>query len=335
MDNQRETLARKGILLLALGSPSAPNVPAVKTFLRAFLGDRRVIALPWFLRKILLECVILPFRSKHAATRYQKIWTPEGSPFSVFTNSLRARVQERAGENVPVRVAMRYGEPSVARALREFSAAGTSEITVIPQFPHYAKSSYETAVEHFEKMRARFAPHLRAKIVPPFYAAQGYIAALAASVKNVPEMLVFSFHGVPLKSICGKANCDLASPDFDSEKCTACAIRARCYRRQCYATANAVATQLGLPPTRYKVAFQSRFGRGKWLVPATEEVLAGTFPDTHSGTFAGTPKLAVIAPGFTVDCLETLEELDIAGVERVPCLNDSPVFADFLASLAS
>ena len=332
----KNPLRKKGILLLGLGSPSEPSARAVKKFLREFLGDGRVVALPKILRTALVELVILPFRAKKSAARYAKIWTPAGSPFTANSEKLRARVAALAGANVSVRLAMRYGEPSVARALREFSEEGISEIAVLPQFPHYAESSYETAVVHFEKIRARVAPQISAQISRPFFDAPGFIAALATSVAraHVSESatLVVSFHGIPAKSILRTANasvnCDPARENFSAEKCEFCAAREKCYRRQCYATATALAEKIAFPQTRIRVAFQSRFGRGKWLSPATSETLAALSRERARDVF-------VLAPGFTADCIETLDELSVPGATLIPCLNDSPEFAEFLLALAN
>lgn len=318
----------RAVVLLALGTPSGPTVPAVRRFLRAFLGDKRVIALPWIFRKILLECIILPFRAKHSAALYKKIWTPKGSPFAVHSEALRKRVATELGDDIPVLLAMRYGEPSTKSVVKQLAALGIRETVVIPQFPQYAESSWETAVEHFSETAKKIFPAMRFRVVPPFYDAPGYIEALA---KTLPQdragaHFVFSFHGIPVKSLqrvaCGKAqSCDPASEIFSGEKCRSCAAAETCYRRQCYATATALAEKTGIPETHFRVAFQSRFGKGRWLAPATAECVNA--------------ETVLVAPGFTVDCVETLLELkELKPKELVPCLSDSPAFARFLAERA-
>lgn len=316
------------LVLLALGTPSEPSVPAVRRFLRAFLGDKRVIALPWFFRKLLLECIILPFRSKRSAAMYRKIWMTQGSPFSVHTEALRERISKELGETVPVRVAMRYGEPSAAKIIRELAESGIETIVALPQFPHYAESSWETAVAHFSESCRKIAPRIRLLVTPPFYAEPGYIKALAETLRGADPSrnFVFSFHGIPLKSLArvagGKTqNCDLSDETFSAAQCENCDASEKCYRRQCYATAAALAEKAGIPAERMQVAFQSRFGKGKWLVPATADCVNG--------------ETVLVAPGFTVDCVETLLELrELNPATLIPCLNDSPAFARFLADYA-
>lgn len=321
------TERKRAVVLLALGTPDAPTVPAVRRFLRAFLGDGRVIAIPKLLRKLLLECIILPFRAKHSAAMYRQIWTPRGSPFAVHTQALRERLFEALGGKIPVSVAMRYGEPSAENVVRKLIDSGITEVCVIPQFPQYAESSWETAVVHFSETLKKLAPAMRAHIVPPFYEHEGYIEALAETLREVDRSrdFVFSFHGIPIKSIervaAGKTrNCDLASENFSEENCKSCEAAEKCYRRQCYASARALARKAGIPPEHVRVAFQSRFGKGKWLVPATSACVRST--------------TVLVAPGFTVDCVETLLELkELNAGTLIPCLNDSPAFARFLAEL--
>lgn len=318
----------QALVLLALGTPGAPTVPAVRRFLRAFLGDKRVIALPWPFRKLLLECLILPFRAKHSAAMYRKIWTSRGSPFAVHTEALRRRISEELDGKTPVFVAVRYGEPSAENVIRRLVESGIQNVTVIPQFPQYAESSWETAVAHFSEVSKKIAPTLNVHFAPPFYAESGYIDALAETLRGIDcnRRFVFSFHGIPVKSLkrvaAGKKqNCRPGEADFSAEKCKTCEAAEKCYLRQCYATAEALAKKNGIPSERVRVAFQSRFGKGKWLIPATADC-------TDAET-------VLVAPGFTVDCVETLLELKELGAGTlVPCLNDSQTFARFLADYA-
>lgn len=320
---------QRAIVLLALGTPSEASIPAVRQFLRKFLSDKRVISLPWFLRKLLLELFILPFRSRHSAEMYQKIWTPSGSPFRVNLEALRKRVQAFFPSDIPVFVAMRYGEPSAEKIVHELKANGIREIAVLPQFPQYAESSYETAVEYFKKTLKRVAPAVRAKILPPFYDSPGYLNAIAETLHGIERSrdFVFSFHGIPVKSILRVAktktvNCDPSTENFEESRCTSCPATENCYRRQCYVTATKIATLAKLPPEHVHVAFQSRFGKGTWLIPETSKYIFG-------------PNTVLVAPGFTVDNLETLLELrELSSGGLVPCLNDSPAFAEFLAESA-
>lgn len=309
------------VLLLNLGSPASADVPAVRAYLREFLGDPHVIPLPTLFRKILLETVILPFRAKKSAARYAKILTPDGAfPLVAETEKLRRRVAEELGGNVRVFCAMRYGEPSMENAAREMLAAGTRSVFVMPLYPQRAESSWDTAVEHAEKVFSETAPEIGLRFAEPFFDAPGYIAALAESAENFlrgkdVDKLLVSFHGVPVKT-----------------------RRARTYRAECVKTGELLADALRLPRERREIVFQSRFGRGKWLEPSLENRLR-ELPEE------GARRVAVIAPGFIADCLETLEEIALLGRETflaaggkeffcVPCLNDSPALARFLAETA-
>lgn len=308
------------VLLLNLGSPAAAAVPAVRQFLREFLGDPFVIPLPQPARKILLECVILPFRAKKSAQLYARMKTEKNVfPLIAATEKLRERTEnrlaEKCGKNIPVFAAMRYGEPSCERAARAIAAAGIRKIFVVPLYPQRAESSWDTAVFHAEKILKKFAPQGKPIFLAPFFAECGYISALAGTVKNCGknfDKILFSFHGVPAKT-----------------------RRAESYREECETTARLVAEMLKLPRERWEFAFQSRFGHGKWLLPETADRLRKLPAE-------GCKNLAVIAPGFVADCLETLDELAVRGKEIfcgnggenfsvIPCLNDDPAFADFLA----
>lgn len=320
-------MSRRAVLLLNLGSPDSASVSDVKKYLRSFLGDPRVLTLPFPLRKILLEGIILPFRSKKSAARYRKILTADGAfPLVAETENLRARVEKILAEEIfpdekiPVFAAMRHGKPSVEIAAKTLVEAGVSEVFVVPLFPQRAASSWDSAVVHAREIFEKEAPSCRLKIIEPFFAAQGYIDALAGSVRRALygssfQKLLISFHGIPVRG-----------NDAPS------------YRAECEATAAALADALDLSRERYEVAFQSRFGKGKWLEPATAARLCTLPREGHAD-------VAVVAPGFITDCLETLEELAIdarqiflsAGgknFEFVSCLNADTAFARFLADSA-
>lgn len=310
-------VARRALLLINLGSPSAPTVPAVRAFLREFLNDPLVVPLPAFARALLLRLIVLPFRAKKSAARYAKIWTREGSPLIAETERLRERVAAALGGEIRVLSAMRYGTPNLETAARELLAAGTREVFAIPLFPQNAKSSRGTAILRTQKVFSELAPSVRLHFAEPFFEENDYIAALAEKTAetlrgNAFDKLLISFHSLPES-----------------------APEAHDYRRECRATAERLAAALALPRERFEVAFQSRVGHGKWLVPATEERLRALPAE-------GAKRVAVVAPGFVADCLETLEELGMRGREiflaaggnaftLVPCLNDSPAFAQFLA----
>jgi len=328
----------KGVLLINLGSPDSTAVGDVRRYLREFLMDGRVIDVPWPLRAFIVGTILIK-RSKPAAEAYHKIWTPQGSPLIVTSRRIQAKLQERV--TVPVGLAMRYQNPSIREAVRKLAEEKVDEVLLIPLFPHYAMSSYETAVERVKKVAAWVAPKMRIEVQPPYGDAPDYITALAASARNHLEAgydhLLFSFHGVPVRHLrksdptgdhCLIAPncCNVASP-----------AHATCYRAQCFKTVAAFVKQAGVPAGKYSVSFQSRLGRDLWLMPYTDVVLAEL-------SKRGIEKLLVICPAFVSDCLETLEEIGIRGratflsaggteFELVPCLNEHPLWLAALENM--
>jgi ferrochelatase len=330
-------MSDRAVLLVNLGSPASPSVDDVRHYLREFLGDPRVIDYPAWLRWILLEGIILRLRPQRSARAYARIWTPAGSPLVVTTDSVRAKLETAVG--VPVFAAMRYGTPSIAGELARMCDAGVREVLLFPQYPHYAMSSWETAVLKVHEEARRVAPHLRLTTVPPFYADADYIEALHASA--VTELaagydhILFSFHGVPLrhlrKSDPTHAHC-LRTPDC----CTiGTSVHTTCYRAQCLGTVRSFAARAGLPAGKFSHAFQSHIRGERWLEPFTECELVRL-------ARSGVGRLIVITPSFTTDCLETLDEIAIRGKRTfieaggrefrlIPCLNAHPSFIGFLA----
>lgn len=327
-----------GLLLVNLGSPDSPSVPDVRRFLREFLMDERVIDVPWPVRFLLVHGVIAPFRSRTSAEAYRGIWTPEGSPLVV--HSLRVRDQLR--ERLPFRVetAMRYGKPSIAGAIDALRDAGVRRLHLIPQFPHYAMSSYETVVERVKDILAIRAPEMVLSVEDPFYQNPDYIAALTTVARPYLEgmdHLLFSFHGMPerhlrksdpTKSQCLRVADCCASPS---------PAHARCYRHQCLATMQAFAARFGLNGIGHSISFQSRLGRDRWMGPFTEQ-------EIERLARSGIRKLAVICPAFVSDCLETLEEIGQRGkasflnaggreFRLIPCLNDHPLWIGALEKM--
>lgn len=335
-------MPKQGILLVNLGSPESAAVPHVRRYLREFLMDPRVIDAPYPLRFALVNGIIAPFRSAKSAEAYQKIWTDEGSPLIATSQRLARRLQEQLG--IHVGVAMRYRKPGIAEAIEQLSIAGVRHLLVFPLFPHYAMSSYESAVMKAREVAAEITPWLALTIVPPYYDHPGYLDAMVSvAAPHLPDHaadyhVLFSFHGVPERHIlktdptgchCLKsANCcETASPAHQT-----------CYRRQCVATVKGFASRAGLQPGRYSFSFQSRLGKDKWLEPSTQDQLVRL-------ARSGVRKLAVLCPAFTVDCLETLEEIGIRGRQiflaeggaeftLIPCLNDHPVWVKALAAMA-
>lgn len=329
----------RGILLMNLGSPDSTEVPDVKRYLDEFLMDKRVIDYPYLFRLLLVRGMITPKRAPKTAEAYRSIWWPEGSPLIVLTERLREALEARLGE--PVAYTMRYGDPHPAKAFAELlrRAPALREVVLFPLYPHYAMSSYETAVEYARQAYRQGGYPFRLRVAAPYYREPAYIHALAETLRPYLEQpydyLLFSYHGVPERHIrkgditghhclSSAACCDTDSP-----------AHAYCYRHQVITTMRLVARELGLPEGRYGLSFQSRLGREEWLRPYTAELL-------RELPARGIRKLVVLSPAFVSDCLETLEEMAMQGREQfleaggesyrmVPCLNTDPLWVDAIA----
>jgi ferrochelatase len=314
-----------GVVLANLGTPDAPDAPALRRYLREFLLDPRVIELPRTLWWLVLHAAVLPFRPRKSAALYRKVWTAEGSPLLVIarrqTAGVAALLQREVPVPVHVRLAMRYGNPSIRSALRELAGLGCRRVVTLPLYPQYAAvttgSTFDAVAAELASWR--WVPELRT--VHSYHDEPAYVEALAASLRAAwtaappAEKLLFSFHGIPKRYFLA------GDPYF-------------CH---CQKTARLVAERLGLPRERYEVTFQSLFGREEWLRPYTEDTMRAL-------AASGVRSLDVICPGFSADCLETLEEIDglnreiflHAGGERyryVPALNDRPDHLRLLADL--
>jgi ferrochelatase len=332
-------MRKRGILLVNLGSPDAPSVLGVRKYLREFLMDPRVLDVPYPLRLAIVYGGILPFRPRASAEAYARIWTEQGSPLVTVSASLQRRLQEHTG--LPVELGMRYQNPTIESALARLIAAGVDDALVAPLFPHHARSSYESAVERVKQVAANVAPRLRLTVLPPYYDRPEYIEALLASaspyLQHEHDHLLFSFHGVPERHL-RKANPDcgdcLSRPDCSDPG----AASRTCYRRHCLETMNRFAAVTRLTGGSFSFAFQSRLGVDAWLKPCTHD-------EINRLARSGIRKLMVICPAFTVDCLETIEEIGMRAKEAfleaggseftlIPCLNDQPAWVDALARMA-
>lgn len=332
-------MKQRGVLLINLGSPASTDVRDVRRYLREFLMDPRVLDAPWPVRFCVVHLAILPKRPRESAGAYRRIWWPEGSPLIVISRRVRAALEQRLQR--PVVLAMRYQHPSVEQAVAELRRQGIEEAVVVPMFPHYAMSSYESAVERVKVVARRQAPCLGLRIVPPYFEDPDYLAALVASAQPYLEQgfdhLLFSFHGIPerhlRKSDPTGRHC-LAVQDCCA---TASPAHATCYRAQCFRTVEGFARRAGLPAAKYSVAFQSRLGRDPWLTPYTDR-------EIERLARAGVKKLLVICPAFVSDCLETLEEIGLRGrdafraagggeLRLIPCLNEHPLWLSALEKL--
>lgn len=320
-----QAVGRVGILLTNLGTPDAATAPALRRYLAQFLSDPRVVEIPALLWKPILHGIILRVRPAKSAAKYASVWTTEGSPLLVWTQRQARLLQGYLGERgaqVRVLPAMRYGQPSIAAGLDQLRAEGIHRILVLPAYPQYSGATTASTLDAVSAWarQARRVPELR--FVSDYHDDPAHIAALATSVRQHwsrhgrGEVLVMSFHGMPERTL------HLGDP----------------YHCQCHKTARLLAEALGLGPDQYRVTFQSRFGKAKWLEPATE-------PSLVALAQAGQTAVDVICPGFAADCLETLEEIKLeareaflhAGGKRfeyIPCLNDAPEGMAALADLA-
>jgi ferrochelatase len=310
-----------GVLLINLGTPDAPEAPAVRRYLAEFLSDRRVVEIPPIAWKPILHGIILRTRPAKSAHAYKQVWTEQGSPLAAITRAQAEGLKARWGDRVMVDWAMRYGNPGIRPAVEKMFTAGCERILAAPLYPQYCAATTATANDTLFSMLAemRWQPALRT--LPPYHDDPTYIGALKSSIERqlatldfTPERLLLSFHGMPERTL------------FKGDP----------YHCHCRKTARLLGEQLAIPTD---TAFQSRFGRAKWLEPSTEDVLAA-YPGQ------GVKKLAIAAPGFSADCIETIEELGIRGREtfeaaggthfaRLDCLNDSDEGMQMLDTILS
>ena len=309
-DHRATPKPKIGVLLINLGTPDAPEARAVRRYLAEFLSDPRVIEIPAIAWKPILHGIILRTRPKKSAEAYNQVWTNEGSPLAVIARRQAHALRDRFKGRASVDYAMRYGNPGIAEAIEKMVGAGCNRILAAPLYPQYCAATTATANDAVFGVLARMRVQPALRLLPPYYDDPLYIEALRANLarqlkalKFKPDRLLLSFHGMPQRTL------DLGDP----------------YHCHCQKTARLLSEALGQD---VDVAFQSRFGRAKWLEPATDATLAN-YPKN------GATRVAVAAPGFSADCLETLEELGIRGRQTfehaggkqfalLDCLNDSP-----------
>jgi len=332
---------KRGIILMNLGSPDSTQVKDVRKYLRQFLMDERVIDIPFLLRALLINGIIVPFRAPKSAHAYKTIWTKEGSPLIVLTKQLQAALQPHF--TMPVEVAMRYGNPTPEAAYESLlkQVPHLEEVILFPLYPHYAMSSYETAVKYMEEVHRQKGYPFKLTTIPPFYNNEQYIHALAESIKPYLDQpfdkIIFSYHGVPERHI--------YKGDITGQHClkvqdcchVPSAAHPFCYRHQTFTTTELVSKALDLPAEKVEQTFQSRLGRDPWLQPYTALRLE-QLPQE------GVKRLLIVCPAFVSDCLETLEEIAIQGketflnaggesYETIPCLNINPLWVNAMVKL--
>ena len=332
-------MSKRAVLLVNLGSPASTSVGDVRRYLREFLGDERVLDVPAPLRWLLLEGVILRTRPKKSAHAYASVWKPEGSPLVLTSMSVQKKLSETLGKDIPVYLAMRYGKPSIPDVLNQMKADGIEQVFLMPQYPHYAMSSWETVVVKVYQDAEKLFPKLKIDLLQPFYQDADYIEALyevsAPYFSKPHDLLLFSYHGIPERHL-RKGDPSKAHCMEVKDCCSHCSpVQSTCYRAQVFATTKALVKRAGIDTNKYSVSFQSRLAGEPWLTPFTDKVLE-EFPKQ------GVKKILVMCPAFVSDCLETLEEISVeaketfieAGgeeFEQIPCLNDQKPYIDFLA----
>lgn len=328
----------KGVLLVNLGSPDSPTPKDVKPYLDEFLMDPRVIDVPNWLRNILVRGIILQTRPKKSAAAYRKIWWEEGSPLIVLSERFAQKIRQQT--EIPVALGMRYGSMTIKKALQGLKDNQVDDVLLVPLYPHYAMSSYETVVVKVMEEATAYFPKMQITTLPAFYKNEAYIRVLSEHISDglrdfEYDHILFSYHGIPerhiRKSDPTKFHCKIDG--------TCCSINSvahnTCYRHQVYETTKRVMAYLGLPEQKISVSFQSRLAGDPWLKPYTDFEFERLAKE-------GKRHLAVITPAFVADCLETLEEIAMEGkhqfekaggisYKHIPCLNDSAAWVKVMA----
>ncbi len=298
-----ETINNITVLLINLGTPDNYTKKEVRKFLKKFLNDKRVITLPSFFRKLLVNGIIVPFRAGYSARMYKKLWTQQGSPLLYYSEKLKNALKQQFPENYTIELAMRYGNPSINSVLKKIELTDTNKLIVVPLYPHYASSTIGSSVEEVMRIVKNWESIPEIKITPPFFNNKGYISTLVNNAKkyNLEQFdhFVFSFHSLPISHIQKShhiGNCD-------SEKCKESyhSNNVYCYRSQSYETARLLIKELNVKPEDCSVCFQSQINK-KWLSPFANELIVDLAQK-------GKKKIMIFSPSFTTDCLETLIEI--------------------------
>jgi len=328
-------LGKKGVLLVNLGSPDSTKVKDVKRYLGEFLMDERVIDIPYWKRFLLIKGIILNVRPKKSAAAYKKIWWKEGSPLVVISERFAEKVKRN--QDIPVALGMRYGSMSMEKALNELKQQDVTEVFLIPLYPHYAMSSFETVVEKAKELIKTSFKNMTLDVKPVFYNDPDYIKVMSDNLREQLngfdyDQILFSYHGIPERHIF-KGDPTGSHCKLDGSCCELSSeAHKTCYRHQCFETTKGMVKELGLKEGTYRNSFQSRLLKDPWLKPYTDHELEA-MPDQ------GVKKLAVITPAFVADCLETLEEIAMEGKEEflafggeefrhITCLNESEAWVE-------
>jgi protoporphyrin/coproporphyrin ferrochelatase len=332
--------SKSALLLLNVGTPDAPTVPAVRRYLFQFLNDRRVIDLPWLLQKILVNLIIVPFRATKSTKLYQRVWTELGSPLLFHSENLQKKLQVALQGRVDVFLAMRYQNPSIGMIMSDIEQGGYDRFVVLPLFPHYASSTTGTAVQAIFKQIQTWNVIPNVQVISQFYDHSAFVEAFAQKISSyAPETydhVVFSYHGLPNRHL------DNVHRGIESAQCTCERVFPEhgrmCYKATCYQTTRLLVEALGLTEGRFTTSFQSRLSQN-WMTPFTDEVL-------EKRASEGAKRVLIVAPSFVADCLETIVELgyeykelflEKGGEELtlVPSLNSDDVWVQSLVQIVS
>lgn len=334
-------MSKEAVILMNLGSPDSFKVKDVRRYLNEFLMDERVIDISHWKRWLLVKGIIAPFRAPKSAKAYSKIWSKQGSPLIVYTEQIKQKLEKIS--DADLHIMMRYGNPSPEVVFKAIEKHGIDRVFIIPLYPHYAMSSYETAVVYALDVYEKGNYSFDLSFLAPFYKEETYLDSLSRSIapylEKAFDKILFSYHGIPVRHI---KKSDLSGNHcFQVENCCRVSSDAHeyCYRHQCVETTLRVAEKLGLTEEQYEISFQSRLGRDPWLTPFTADRLKELPKE-------GVKNLLVVCPAFVSDCLETLEEISMEGKEeflehggeqffQIPCLNDADSWIQCLNSYIS
>lgn len=331
-------MKKTGVLLVNLGTPDSPKPKDVGPYLSQFLNDPRVIDIPWLLRKILVNLIIVPFRTRKSAKVYQELWTADGSPLLIYSNKAKDLLQQELGDGYDVYLAMRYKNPSIPDVLEQMKKKNYGKIIVLPMFPQYASASTGSALEEVMRVVMKWWVIPELSMISQYFDHPTYIEAFVERGKKYPfqeyDHVLFSYHGLPQRQLdkvyneglCDDRDCEHELTDENHY----------CYKATCYSTSRAIAAKLGIPQEKYTVCFQSRLDNG-WVKPYSDEVV-------RECAKKGMKKILVFSPAFTADCLETIieigeeyqeifEEHGGEKVQLVESLNDHPLWIQCMKEL--
>ncbi len=323
-----------GVLLINVGTPASPKVSDVRKFLSEFLNDPLVIDLPWLMRKLLVNCIIVPFRAPKSAKIYEQVWTENGSPLLFHSKNFGEKLQKQLGADYQVEIAMRYQKPSIKEGLQKLRKHDPEKIIVVPMYPQYASSTTGTSIKEVKRVVSDVATDM--VYMDQFYNMDGFIEAFVNRGKqydlNSYDHILFSYHGLPVRHL-NKGHGTGTCNDFNCEKGVT-AQNGKCYKATCFETSRQIAAGLGLSQDQYTTSFQSRLDKD-WMEPFSDKVI-------EQKAKSGAKKILVFSPAFVVDCLETVvevgmeyqelfEEFGGEKIELVESLNDNPFWVSAMA----